>query len=126
MSLRVIPPKHVGRYALLVEYGSSTPHFKTYNDLGHAKNAYYHRGRYNATRVCILERVDDDWYALYDFVPGSDQYSNRSDTPWKKDVEIRYGWRNHTTERRAVPMTRDEYADWRIRVERERVADLSK
>lgn len=117
MTLRFEPPKQVARYALFVDYdGSGRGYFKTYNDLRHAKIAYrYHNysGRYNAK---ILEMVAGEWYVLYDIKAGTEL----RDLPWYK--EVNEGWRTgYRKTKKAVPMTRDEYADWRVAVEHERL-----
>jgi|ERR1043166_6027864 hypothetical protein len=115
MSLRFNPPKQVARYALFVEHGEGRGRFTVYNNLGSVKNAYHHAGTYNAASK-ILENVDGDWYTLFD-IPAGTLYR---DLPWVKEAS--YSWRG-TPQKTAVPMTRDEYAEWRLKVERERVAN---
>lgn len=114
MTLKFNPPKHVAKYALFVDYGNERGKFFTYDQLGSAKNASYHKG-YNSD-MKILENVDGDWYVLFEF--------NAGDThrPWEKEVTPSYYSSYRNTRWTAVPMTRDEYAEWRIQVERERVA----
>jgi len=114
MSLRFVPPKQVARYALFVDHGNGKGFFKPYNELGHAKLGYYHHGRHYDSK--ILETVAGEWYTLFEIPAGTE----RSQLPWVGDVQ--QGWRNNWGRiRRAVPMTREEYAEWRIRVERERI-----
>jgi hypothetical protein len=107
MTLRFDPPKDAGRYALYLEGASGKNGFRTYSELGHAKNAYHFRGHRRAAK--ILENVDGKWYVLFDIRQGT------LDLPWFKET---IGWYNR--ERKvAKPMTRDEYAEWRLAVERE-------
>lgn len=116
MSLKFVPPKQVARYALFVDHGHGRGKFKTYDDLGSVKNAYHHAGTYSSGSK-ILENVDGDWYVLHE-IPAGTQYQ---DLPWVK--ESGYSWRG-TPRKKAVPMTREEYAEWRIRVERERLESM--
>lgn len=115
MTLKVVPPKAVGRYALLIEKPNST-FFKTYDELGHAKNAFHHK-RYGFTKAFILENVEGDWYALHTMLP------NQEHLPWEKETQSRGYYRSGYTIWRGVPMTRDEYAKWRVAVERERLEE---
>lgn len=114
MALKFVPPKQTGRYALFADWGNERGLFKTFDLLSSAKLSYYHNSRRSSAK--ILELVDGEWYVLYD-IPANTQYD---DLPWVKDVPRgwRYDWR---TVKRSVPMTRDEYADWRVAVERERL-----
>jgi hypothetical protein len=120
MTLKVTPPKAVGRYALLVEYDNSNAFFKTYDDLGSAKNSFHYRRYYGMTVGYILENVDGDWYALYKITPEN----VKDHAPWQKETTSG-GWRSSYTIWRAKPMTRDEYAEWRVAVERERIQERS-
>lgn len=114
MALKFVPPKELARYAMFVDYGNGKGRFKPYDDLGSAKNAWHHvSGRYSGK---ILEFVDGDWYTLYD-IPAGTTYKN---LPWVKEVEAG-GWHNPYKDNRAKPMTREEYAEWRIKVEYERL-----
>jgi hypothetical protein len=117
MGLKFNPPKQIGRYAIFVDYGlgGKSAFFKVYNDLGSAKNAAWHK--YGWTEIRILENIDGDWYTLHFWKKGEQ-------APWQKEVRAG-GWRNTYTVRRGVPMSREEYAEWRVRVERERIADGS-
>lgn len=116
MSLKFNPPKQVARYALFVDHGEGRGFFKTYDELGYAKIAVGHHRSHDAK---ILENVEGDWYVLFDIPKGTD----RNNLPWKKK---RTSWYYRNEERKvAKPMTRDEYAEWRLAVERERIADLS-
>lgn len=120
MTLKFTPPRLVNRYALFVDYGNGNGSLKLYGDLGGAKNAWYHQGRRSDSK--ILENVSGDWYVLFDIPAGTD----RNNPPWYKEIS-KYSWRNRgeSTYTAAKPMTRDEYAEWRIAVEHERIADLS-
>lgn len=115
MTLKFTPPKTVAKYALFTETpvsGKTT--FKSYDDLGSAKNAYHAKYGVNAK---ILESVDGEWYVLHN-IPTGTRYEN---LPWVKEVES--GWRtDYRKTKRAKPMSREEYAEWRLSVERERVA----
>lgn len=117
MSLKFNPPKQVARYALFT-YGEvpNQGTFKVYNDLGSVKNAAHQKLRWS--NVKILENIDGDWYQLHTVEKGTAY----GDLPWVK--EIGYSWRG-SPRKRAVPMSRDEYAEWRVAVERERIADGS-
>ena len=118
MSLKFNPPKQVARYALWLSKASAKYAFRTYTTLGDAKNAYHFRGHRQDAK--ILENVDGQWYVLHD-IPAGTEYK---ELPWVKKVQ--HGWRsNYDINRKAVPMTRDEYAEWRLAVERERIADGS-
>jgi hypothetical protein len=113
MTLKFVPPKLVARYALFVDHGNESGSFKVYHDLGHAKNAWHHNGRYYNAK--ILEYVDGEWYVLFDVPKGVEN------PPWYKEVTRgwRYDWSTYKTAR---PMTREEYAEWRLAVERERMS----
>lgn len=106
MTLRFVPPPTVARYAVY----TVTHGLKVYDDLGSAKNAARRRSginRRNASRnTYILENVNGEWFILYQI--------NIGDTkpPWHTR-ESAWG---HSF---AVPMTREEYAEWRIKVHEE-------
>lgn len=118
MTLKFVPPKATGRYALFADWGNERGFFKTFDLLSSAKLSYYHNGRRSASK--ILELVDGEWYVLYD-IPANAQYN---DLPWVK--EITRGWQHSWgTVKKSVPMTRDEYAEWRVAVERERMGITS-
>lgn len=104
--LKFTPPEGTARYA--VAYSDQ---FRVYNDLGSAKNMY-HSIYGNGTVVHILERVGGDWFVLFRVISGVE----RSALPWYKEST---SWR--TNGFTAKPMTRDEYAEWRLSVERERL-----
>jgi len=118
MSLKFNPPRESARYASFTygEISSERGTFKVSNNLGALKAATVRNARYS--NVKLFENVDGDWYLLYS-VPKGSLYG---DLPWVKQVG--YSWRS-TPYKKAVPMTRDEYAEWRVRVERERIADGS-
>lgn len=121
MSLRFVPPPKVARYATYTDaYG-----MRLFNDLGSAKySARNQMGSYSWTGDndnaradgFILELVDGEWYKLYEIKKGER-------LPWMKEVEV---WGSNfisdrRKEMRAVPMTREEYANWRLAIERERI-----
>lgn len=118
MGLKFTPPKNVARYAYAVEYEKSQTRFDTYNDLGSAKNALQHKLSYRGNDfkgAYLLENVDGDWWVLYTITRDTVRM------PWHKEVE-QGSWRNSYKVWKAVPMTRDEYAEWRLQVERERTS----
>jgi hypothetical protein len=119
MTLKFAPPKTVAKYALFTEQkDSGRTSFKSYDNLGSAKNAYH--AKYNVDAK-ILESVDGEWFVLYD-IPAKTDYN---DLPWVREVPR--SWRyKYSTVKRAVPMTREEYAEWRLKVERENVASKNK
>lgn len=113
MTLRFEPPPgETMRWALYVNHDGdryfSGSAFRTYRRLGDAKTAYH--SVYGSKGAKILENVNGRWYTLYDVAPGT----KPDDLPWYRKVHTYYGERN-----RPVPMTRDEYADFRLAVERE-------
>lgn len=113
-ALKFIPPKLVARYALFVDHGEGRGFFKSYDLLASAKLAYHAHGhRYDSK---ILENVDGQWYVLH-AIPAGATYE---DLPWVK--KSRSNWRHRELDR-AKPMTREEYAEWRLAVERERIRD---
>lgn len=131
MTLRFNPPKPIGRYALYIERSCGDPHFKVFSSLGDLKNSFNHQVmEYTGkTRVNskVLENVDGDWYVLYD-VPAD---TKNDELPWMKTSYRvhKYGyWQTVSTSDdpnaykmvKSAPMTKDEYADWRVRVELER------
>lgn len=116
MALKFDPPKHLARYALFVDrgesYGGSRYTFKPYDNLGHAKLGWHSRGTHFDSK--ILENINGEWYTLFDI----SKDANRA--PWQKQVEAG-GWRHPYKTWKAKPMTRDEYANWRIKVEHEKL-----
>jgi hypothetical protein len=96
--------------------------------------------RYRKKRVTlhgfILENVDGTWYKLYEIKPGLTE----EELPWMKEYLIG-GWYNkqlytefhrtndywkqriaegkYTIEKRATPMTTDEYVAWRLEIAKE-------
>lgn len=114
MTLKFNPPRQAGRYALYLEGAGSKTGFRTYDELGHAKNAYNFRGHRYAGK--ILENVSGEWYVLYDIAKGL----TYKELPWVKETQSGY-WSSYGKRTTSVPMTRDEYAEWRLQVERERI-----
>jgi hypothetical protein len=110
MTLKFTPPENSARYAL-----SIGKFFKTYDELSRAKIAWHSHGRYTTEVARILEMVDGSWFTLYTVQPGT----SAIDLPWYAEV---YGYVRgigYRDRRRSKPMTADEYADWRLRVDRE-------
>lgn len=91
---------------------------KLYRTLGAAKQGLSHQigtswGSVGAYRDgYILEQVDGQWFILYFVAKGTTKHN----LPWKKDVPQYWGG---GTTRKSVPMTREEYAEWRVKVDRE-------
>lgn len=92
--------------------------FVQYATLGSAKSAYYRRfgGSRAAAEIKILELIDGDWYVLHTVPPRT----TRKNLPWMKPSYYSYEGV------KARPMTRDEYAAFRLSVERERIAEAAK
>lgn len=121
MGLKFSPPKNVARYAYAIEYTNSQGKFKTYDNIASAKLGLRAKTQYRANdfkAAFLLENIDGEWYVLHTFNNGDEHY------PWEKQVEVG-GWSRSYKMWRGVPMSRDEYAEWRVAVERERIADLS-
>lgn len=142
MTLRFNPPKDkkLPRYA---SYGAGI--LKTHTEVAYAKLSLAHRLEHRANddsvpyysrpwkwhEGYILEMVDGAWYVLYHVEEGTD----RDHLPWKKKAwrhRDYYSWgrrydkptynpESYIEEYVSVPMTKDEYADWRIKVELERL-----
>jgi hypothetical protein len=120
-TLKFTPPPAQGRYALFVGESDDNGTLRVYNDLGHAKNAVHHT--YRAKVAKILERVGDAWYVLYEVPEGATGYgSDKSSLPWYKELYWTYGERKKKV---AKPMTREEYAEWRLKVAEEQRAEKS-
>lgn len=131
MTLKFNPPKPIGRYALYIEHSHGDPHFKVFSSLGDLKNSFNYQvmsysGETRANSK-ILENINGDWYVLYD-VPVS---TKNDELPWMQTSYrvYKYGyWQTVSSSDdpnahkvvKSAPMTKDEYADWRVRVELER------
>lgn len=103
----------------------------------------YHDGsprykrKYVTAHGFILENVDGTWYVLYEIKPGLTE----EELPWMKEYLVGT-WQNslyseyHKTNKyyqdkiadgsykvvkKATPMSTDEYVEWRLAVERERL-----
>lgn len=112
MTLQFDPPIQAGRYALA--YGNT---MRVFNDLARAKIAWWplvqHRNGYRPTESFILENVEGKWFKLYEIPAGS------LTPPWHRrpfpNDSPSFSWNRV----KAIPMTKDEYAAWRIQVDRE-------
>lgn len=110
--LRYDPPPNVGRYAVVVDKGWYTS-FTIMNGLGHAKSSLRHAvwAWYGASSAIkggrILEMVNGQWYTLYEVHKGD------TELPWIVKIYDQQGKVLGTS---AKPMTREEYADFRVRV----------
>lgn len=111
MTLKFNPPKEVAKYAVFIEHHNGRGTFKSYDQVASAKNAVNYKSYYKHAK--ILENVGGEWYVLYDIDPKADH------KPWQKEVMSR-GWGSYKLWR-GVPMTREEYGEWRAKVERERI-----
>jgi hypothetical protein len=122
--LRFVPPKLLAKYAVFLDHGNGKGFFRTYDLLGSAKYSFrIHNGPprgWNRTGKTfhsgkILELIDGEWFTLYDVPAGSEHL------PWERDFGQERTWYNRRTGWHSIPMTREEYGDWRARVERERL-----
>lgn len=108
---------------MFVDHDNGRGFFKTYDNVGSAKVAFRHQNHMSWRQKPqyagkILEMIDGEWFVLYDIPKNSDRL------PWEKEVEsYSYDRGYGRTEKnwRSVPMTRDEYGEFRARVERERL-----
>lgn len=129
MTLKFIPPKEkkLPRYST---YGNGE--MRTHTSMGAAKQSLAYRcGSYYGEpwkEGFILELVDGEWYVRYHVTEGMKD----DDLPWKVDAWKYNGlsyWRsrylyteptwdaeNYTKVRINRPETKEEYAEWRIRV----------
>lgn len=145
-SLKFVPPKEeeqsFPRYA---SYGAGQ--LKTHGTLSGARNSLSNRiAPYGWSwkedakwkQGFILENVGGEWYTLYHVKEGS----TNNDLPWMKKywVHTKYGWkynhnpaehsRYHNAEDYEVKyvsetMSKDEYAEWRVAVELERLGIIT-
>jgi hypothetical protein len=142
--LKFIPPKEDAKsFPRYASYGNGE--LKTHGSLSGARNSLNNRtAPYGWSwkkdsvwkQGFILENVDGEWYTLYHVKEGS----TFNELPWVKPFYYNYGWNRLTestlshsyyaerindgrikVEYRAVPMTTDEYVQWRLAVERERL-----
>jgi hypothetical protein len=119
-----VPPREQYKYGVWTNYGG----FKTHRSLGAAKQSAQSRGqmwgRQGSMRsaAVITELIDGEWYILFE-VPEGTTYN---DLPWVKEEQKYDGYDSATyrakyrTVHRARPMTREEYAEWRVAVELEK------
>lgn len=95
------------------------------------------RGKYVTKSAFILENVDGRWYVLYEIRPGLTE----EELPWYKEYMVgswndqlytdyiktddfyqkRIASGEYKIVKKPTPMTRDEYVEWRLAVERERL-----
>lgn len=139
--LKFTPPKEqkLPRYA---SYGGGI--MKTHVGLGGAKQSLEYRSTFRGEALLpgqswyerpllwkegfILELVDGEWFTLYHVEEGTKD----DELPWKQDrwTHKQYSW-TYVTEPRykpedcrhekvSRPLSRDEYAAWRVAVELER------
>lgn len=115
------PPNQSYRYAVWTNNNRSG--FKVYSNLGAAKQALeartdvYYRDSKTRVDSKILEMVDGEWFVLFEVPVGT----SKEEMPWKKEVrKNRWSFTDKSTFKKAVPMTREEYAQWRVEVELEK------
>lgn len=105
------------------DFKSDDPYWKKYKTV--TKHAF------------ILENVEGTWYVLYEIKPGltSDELpwlkefvvGSYRDVPYDDYAKTNEYWQNkikdgtYRIEKRVVPMSRDEYVAWRLKVEHERL-----
>lgn len=116
----------------------------TYIDTGEAEEVYGRTRpvRFRGTRHSfILENVEGEWFVLYEIAPGL----KKDELPWVKEFYRNYSYGtkydlpydDHAKEsdyyqqrlkdgsatliKKAVPMSTDEYVQWRLAVERYRL-----
>lgn len=112
------PPADTARYAVYFESGNR---FEVVSSLAVAKIKFHGWGRPRKGK--ILENVGGEWFILFEI----EAADTTRDLPWYKEVKR---WRNrywntelgrydagYQTMKIARPMTRDEYAEWRVNVE---------
>ena len=145
-SLKFNPPKEEGKK--LPRYASySAGIMKTHTGIGHAKSSLDNRmwswqrepeNKRVTSHSFILEIVDGEYFTLYEILPGL----TRNQLPWVKEgftdtwgrwTELTDYYRQssyygpklesgqYTKSFRSVQMTTDEYVEWRLRVEHERL-----
>lgn len=115
MTLKFTPPGNTARFALSI--GSF---FKIYNDVARAKIAW-HSHRWSSEPAHILELVDGQWFVLYTVQPNT----RAENLPWYAETYgyVRgVGWRTRNV---AKPMSREDYASWRLQVNHELLAEKS-
>jgi len=142
LTLKFIPPKEEAQsFPRYASYGSGQ--LKTHGTLSGARNSLHNRtAPYGWSwkddakwkQGFILENVEGEWYVLYHVEEGA----TRDSLPWMKKVwkHKQYGWKydhdpssnssfhkaeNYEVEYVATAMSKDEYAAWRVAVERERL-----
>lgn len=123
MSLKfTLPPQERYEYGVWTDSGG----FRVHRNLGSAKLSFMHRvnlrwgGKITRSRAVITRLVDGEWYVLYDVPLGT----AKDELPWVKEVSTWGYWPSEgygeRTVRKAVPLGREEYAEWRVKVELER------
>lgn len=126
------PPKYA---SLVVGSGDI---FRTHSRVGDAKNSFYSRagkykdGGYVYRQGAILEMVDGAWYILFSVEDGTKRedlpwFRTKEETTYKRNPEFESynttpNVRSYITETHTwrVPsqMTVEEYAEWRVAVDR--------
>lgn len=122
------PPAAVPDFALFVFRDERNGTLRQYHDLGRAKIAWHdHCGGYG--KALILQRIDGEYYILHEIPAGT----TREQLPWYHSVTKhgRYVPSTHDFEPDTVvferkPLGREEYADWRLKVYREQLAEAER
>ncbi len=119
MTLKFNPPRTIAKYALFVDRGHNKGTFKSFDKVEWAKLSWKHHtyadyGNGSDHDAKILENIDGNWYVLYD-IPKGTAYTNR---PWAKEAVSRWGRKplGYTV---AVAMSKEDYAEFRVKVARE-------
>lgn len=121
--LKFVPPKLIAKFAVFLDHGNGRGFFRTYDQVGSAKTSFrnhngpsrWGRGGVTFHPGKILELIDGEWYTLYDVPKGTEHL------PWEKNFGSESHYYSRRTGWHAVPMSREDYGDWRARVERERL-----
>lgn len=140
MSLKFVPPKEDRKFPRYASYADGV--MKTHSTIGAAKLSFNNRGweytrdddstkrKYVTKHGFILESVNGEWFVRYEIKPGL----TSEELPWMEKVykHRQYRWTYtelptwgnpdaYTVEYRPHKVTADEYADWRVKVELERL-----
>jgi len=116
LSLKFTPPTNSARYGLHVEGRE----FRTYNSLAIAKQAWYNRTWRGGRAAKIVELINGEWFVLYN-IPKMEGHQDRR-PPWVTNPYPDYSWGKYA----ARPMTNDEYAEFRLKVQLEQLAAQGK
>lgn len=129
MSLKFVPPKSekLPRYA---SYGAGQ--MKTHASIGAAKQSLAHRckpywSRESWKEGFILELIDGEWWIRYHVAEGTmdedlpwykDAWKRKTFSPYYNGISFTKPWReeDYTKIRMNRPETKEEYAEFRVKV----------